>query len=82
VKAIGAPVFDPVKAATPLEAPVLSEPTDALVALDELGRPVDAREIDVAGVGLVDGEPDVTVTTTVTGEHDGQVGHAAPLALG
>lgn len=72
MKAIGAPAFDPVKVATPLEATLLSEPIDALVALDELGRPVDAREVDVAGVGLVDEEPDVTVTTTVTGEHDGQ----------
>ncbi len=86
------PGFDPLKARTLLDAT-----PDAPVALDgnpteapdEAGKP--AREDDVpsvAGLGVTVGlmeaeeEPEVTVTMTVTGEHDGQVGHAVPLAVG
>lgn len=86
-----APVFDPVNASTLFDAT-----PDAPVTLD--GNPIEAldeperpdRMDDVAGiagtgvsVGLVDAEePEVTVTMTVTGEHEEQVGHADPVTMG
>lgn len=84
------PVFDPVKAttlfdATP-DAPVALD-GDLIEAPDEPGTP--GRTDDVVGiagtgvtVGLVEAEPEVTVTMTVTGEHEEQVRHAVPVILG
>ena len=79
MKATGAPLFDPVKATMLLDAVPL-----ATVDLPETGKAGDPEAVDGLGkpVDGLEGEPEVTVTITVMGEHDGQVGHAFPLALG